>query len=37
MDFIGPSCLKTHMHSAKLVEIVKKLILVNPEKKPRLD
>jgi hypothetical protein len=28
MDFIGPPCLRTRMHSAKLVEIVKKLILV---------
>jgi hypothetical protein len=28
VDFIGPSYSKTHMHSAKLVKIVKKLILV---------
>jgi hypothetical protein len=28
IDFIGPPCSRTHMHSAKLVKIVKKLILV---------
>jgi hypothetical protein len=28
MDSIGPPCSRTRMHSAKLVKIVKKLILV---------
>ena len=28
MDFIGPPCSRTRMHSAKLVKIIKKLILV---------
>jgi hypothetical protein len=28
VDFIGLSYSKTHMHSAKLVKIIKKLILV---------
>jgi hypothetical protein len=28
MDFIGPPCSKTRMHSAKLVRIVKNLMLV---------
>jgi hypothetical protein len=28
MDFIGLPCSRTHMHSPKLVKIVKKLILV---------
>ena len=28
MDFIGPPCSRRHMHSAKLVKIIKKLILV---------